>query len=71
MSSCVYCGHRSHTLHQCPNPHALCHNHLGCIVPSNHVHYGPLHFCPATDSYIVDDEGDYTNYVDASDNVIE
>ena len=34
MSSCVYCGRRSHTLRHCPNPHALCHNCLGCIIPS-------------------------------------
>ena len=71
MSSCVYCGRRSHTLRQCPNPHALCHNRLGCIIPSNHVHYGPLPFCPAIDSHVVDDEGDYTNYVDAADDIIE
>ena len=71
MSSCVYCGRRTHTLRHCPNPHALCHSRLGCIIPSNHVHYGPLPFCPAVDSHVVDDEGDYTNYVDAADDTIE
>ena len=71
MSSCVYCGCHTHTLRHCPNPHALCHNQLGCIIPSNHIHYGPLPFCPAVDSHVVDDEGDYTNYVDAADDTVE
>ena len=71
MSSSVYCGQRTHTLRHCPNPHALCHNRLGCIIPSNHVHYGPLPFCPAIDNHVIDDEGDYTNYMDAANDTIE
>jgi hypothetical protein len=68
MSSCVYCGKVSHTLCQCPNPHALCHNRLGCIIPTNHPNYGCNTFCPAADLHVMDDEGDYSNYVDADDN---
>jgi hypothetical protein len=67
MTSCVYCGKASHTLRQCPNPHALCHNRLGCIIPTNHPNYGRNTFCPAADLHVTDDDGDYTNYVDADD----
>jgi hypothetical protein len=67
MGSCVYCGKVSHTLRQCPNPHALCHNRLGCIIPTNHPNYRRNTFCPAADLHIMDDEGDYSNYVDADD----
>jgi hypothetical protein len=67
MNSCVYCGKVSHTLHQCPNPHALCHNRLGCIIPTNHPNYRRNTFCPAANLHITDDDGDYTNYVDADD----
>jgi hypothetical protein len=67
MNSCVYCGKASHTLRQCPKPHALCHNRLGCIIPTNHPNYGCNTFCPAADLHVMDDEGDYSNYVDADD----
>jgi hypothetical protein len=67
MNSCVYCGKASHTFRQCRQPHALCHNRLSCIVPTNHPNYGRNTFCPAIDRHVVDDEGDYTNYVDADD----
>jgi hypothetical protein len=67
MNLCVYCSKVSHTLRQCPKPHALCHNRLSCIVPTNHPNYGRNTFCPAVDRHVVDDEGDYSNYVDADD----
>jgi hypothetical protein len=67
MNSCVYCGKNFHTFRQCCFPHALCHNRLSCIVPTNHPYYGRNTFCPAIDHHVVDDEGDYSNYVDADD----
>jgi hypothetical protein len=67
MNSCVYCGKFSHTFRQCHQPHALCHNQLSCIVPTNHPNYGRNTFCPAIDRHVVDNEGDYSNYVDADD----
>jgi hypothetical protein len=67
MNSCVYCGKNFHTFRQCRFPHALCHNRLSCIVPTNHPFYGRNTFCPAVDRHVVDDDGDYSNYVDADD----